>query len=402
MKFFYDFNSGPKSKHCSVCNKCVSDFDHHCKWLNNCVGGQNYRLFIGCVSSAFVLAITVFTTTFYVFVMYFVDKEGIKSLTGGQFKIFVEVSSDEAFVTFLGVILSLLLLTIALLGHLLGFHIYLMYHKISTYEFIVNSRDSQADVTDVEAGGKSPSRRKLFKNKVKPEEDRRENAEPARIEISDHGRSEGSDDSLRVETTVKFISEVSSKAAAKNHRSSIEHKESQGQELVSKQPSVIKDYSPLGMMEPSGSEESLKEITPTPPRVAIHQPAVGNKASKLQRPAEIVLDQYGADTASALPGPSRVTFADDEEGEELVPSPRKKKKRKVREGINSQTGNNEECELVEIVTKEIKPGNVSNGQDTVDAPILKKKKKKKTKNASPESLPPVVTRRPLPQLQLEG
>lgn len=55
-----------------------------------------------------------------------------------------------------------------------------MYHKISTYEFIVNSRDSQADVTDVEAGGKSPSRRKLFKNKVKPEEDRRENAEPAR------------------------------------------------------------------------------------------------------------------------------------------------------------------------------------------------------------------------------
>ena len=41
-----------------------------------------YRLFIGCVSSAFVLALTVFTITFYVFVMYFVDKEGIKSLTG--------------------------------------------------------------------------------------------------------------------------------------------------------------------------------------------------------------------------------------------------------------------------------------------------------------------------------
>ena len=41
-----------------------------------------HRLFIGCVSSAFVLALTVFTITFYVFVMYFVDKEGIKSLTG--------------------------------------------------------------------------------------------------------------------------------------------------------------------------------------------------------------------------------------------------------------------------------------------------------------------------------
>lgn len=32
-----------------------------------------------------------------------------------------------------------------------------------------------------------------------------------RIEISDHGRSEVSEDSLPVETTVKFISEVSSK-----------------------------------------------------------------------------------------------------------------------------------------------------------------------------------------------
>lgn len=36
-------------------------------------------------------------------------------------------------------------------------------HRISTYEFIINSRDSQAGVTDVEAGAKSPSNRKLFK-----------------------------------------------------------------------------------------------------------------------------------------------------------------------------------------------------------------------------------------------
>ena len=155
------------------------------------------------------------------------------------------------------------------------------------------------------------------------------------------------------------------------------------------------------MTEPSGSEESLKEITSTTPRVAIHQPAIANMASKLEQPAEIVVDQYGTDTASARPGPSGMTFADDDEGEELVPSPRKRKKRKVREGMNSQISNNEECELVGVVTKDIKPGDVAKGQDTVDAPIPKKKKKKKTKSASPESLPPVVNRRPLPQLQLE-
>jgi len=35
-----------KSKHCGSCNRCCSGFDHHCKWLNNCVGDENYSKFI--------------------------------------------------------------------------------------------------------------------------------------------------------------------------------------------------------------------------------------------------------------------------------------------------------------------------------------------------------------------
>merc|ERR1719502_988575 len=31
------------SRHCLICDKCVVDFDHHCKWLNNCIGAKNYR-----------------------------------------------------------------------------------------------------------------------------------------------------------------------------------------------------------------------------------------------------------------------------------------------------------------------------------------------------------------------
>ena len=28
---------GPDSKHCATCKKCVGNFEHHCRWLNNCV-----------------------------------------------------------------------------------------------------------------------------------------------------------------------------------------------------------------------------------------------------------------------------------------------------------------------------------------------------------------------------
>lgn len=40
-----------RSRHCDVCGLCVSVYDHHCPWINNCVGTKNHVYFLGYVIS---------------------------------------------------------------------------------------------------------------------------------------------------------------------------------------------------------------------------------------------------------------------------------------------------------------------------------------------------------------
>ncbi|XP_041799139.1 palmitoyltransferase ZDHHC11 isoform X2 [Chelmon rostratus] len=161
--YLCDVKVGPKVKHCGVCNKCVEDFDHHCKWLNTCVGGRNYWCFFVALSSATLGVFLLIVVILFIFIQHYMDPNTLRAapqfnsvLGNGTWLVFLPLapmktsSAGLLILAFVTVLLSITCLL--LLGHLLGFHFYLFYKGISTYDYVKMQRQKEARNRDKEAG----------------------------------------------------------------------------------------------------------------------------------------------------------------------------------------------------------------------------------------------------------
>ncbi|CDW85477.1 dhhc zinc finger domain containing protein [Stylonychia lemnae] len=131
-----------------ACNRCCDEFDHHCNWLNNCIGRANYAAFMALI------------IVFWIYVAFYVAVSSYVVWSINEDKFISQSSLEKLYkhdisrVTeiFIYVLMVFNLCVLLLSGHLISFHIWLHIKGITTFDHIVYNREKKQKLLELKKG----------------------------------------------------------------------------------------------------------------------------------------------------------------------------------------------------------------------------------------------------------
>jgi len=132
-----------RSHHCKECGRCVERLDHHCPWIDNCVGLGNQRSFFFFIVGLF----ATIASFYYVTTLYFFDKV-FPEMESASFGSLISSMSTMSFGPELEPIMVIIcatfdLIWLAFVGALVVRHSAYMAVNVTTYEVLVRPQHVQ-------------------------------------------------------------------------------------------------------------------------------------------------------------------------------------------------------------------------------------------------------------------
>ncbi|RLO10537.1 hypothetical protein DYB28_008965 [Aphanomyces astaci] len=120
-----------KTRYCAICRKTIPGMDHHCTWLNTCIGRRNYAQFFTiavCGNILFMLqaVVSVYCSSWN-YTAHLPTDGAVRGLAQSAFVVSAVVSVP----------------CLVMYSTLLAFHVYLSWQGYGTYDYFLKRRDVQ-------------------------------------------------------------------------------------------------------------------------------------------------------------------------------------------------------------------------------------------------------------------
>jgi len=129
-----------RTKHCGDCNRCVDLFDHHCKWLNNCIGGKNYSYFLILISILCAKTLVFQGVSIIFVVTAFADEDKFQE---GFYDYYGTSLNRYGLIVYIIILFLLCCLIVFFTTSLIWLHIKLNRWGLTAYEYIVYKEERE-------------------------------------------------------------------------------------------------------------------------------------------------------------------------------------------------------------------------------------------------------------------